>query len=156
MSEQITTASPTKRANPVATLLVAMLGAAVLVGIVWFVLGQSGGSREPEPVTAPTSSAPAPAQPSATPTPSASPTERPLLTADEFLTANLGRGYELRDDAGNSADLCSASRFVAPYNPDGGAPSGQTFDRETVEGLIRVTPVSNDAGGYTGLITADC
>lgn len=136
---------------PVLVLIAVLVGAAI-----WFALSQNS-APSAEPVPAATSAAPTqPPTPSSSPTPSATPTERPLLTADEFLTANLGRGYELRDDAGNPADLCSASRFVAPYNLDGGAPSGQTFDRETVEGLIRVTPVTNDAGGYTGLIAADC
>jgi len=35
---------------------------------------------------------------------------------EEALEANLGRGYELRDENGNPAELCEASRFVAPYN----------------------------------------
>lgn len=155
MSEPTESVEP-RRVKIPTWLAVGVLIAALVAGA-FFVFSQPERSVAPAPATS--SEAPAPTEPgapSATPTPSASPTERPLLTADEFLTANLGRGYELRDDAGNPADLCSASRFVAPYNLDGGAPSGQTFDRETVEGLIRVTPVSNDAGGYVGIITADC
>lgn len=157
MSEQIMTPSRTKRADPVATLLVAMLGVAILGGIVWFVLGQSGGSQEPEPMTAQTSSAPSPTPPSATPTPSASPTERPLLTADESLTAELGRGYELRDDRGNIVPLCEATRFDAAYNPYVGAPQpGNSFTLRTTEGPIDVTPYSNDVDGYRGVISASC
>lgn len=134
---------------PVLALIVLIVG-----GGIWLALSQNAA---PSAAPAPTESSVAqPSAPSDAPTPSASPTERPLLTADEFLTENLGRGYELRDDAGNPADLCSASRFVAPYNIEAGKPSGRTFDRETVEGLIRVTPVTNDSNGYTGLITADC
>lgn len=157
MSEQTTTPSPTKRANPVATLLVAMLGAAILGGIVWFVLGQSGDSGEQEPMSPPTSSASAPAQPSATHTPSASPTERPLPTADESLTAELGRGYELQDDRGNIVPLCEATRFVAAYNSHVGAPQpGNSSTLRTTEGPIDVTPYSNDVDGYRGVISASC
>ncbi|EXJ50757.1 hypothetical protein [Microbacterium sp. MRS-1] len=137
---------------PVLVLITLIVG-----GGIWLALSQNAG---PSAAPAPTESSAAPAltqtAPSTSPSPSASPTERPLLTADEFLTANLGRGYELRDDAGNPADLCSASRFIAPYNLDAGAPSGRTFDRETVEGFIRVTPVTNDSNGYFGIIDADC
>ncbi len=153
--------SETTEAEPrkvrIGLLPVLVLIALVVGGGIWLALSQNAGPSAP-PAPTENSAAPAPTQtaPSTAPVPSASPTERPLLTADEFLTENLGRGYELRDDAGNPADVCSASRFVAPYNLDAGAPSGRTFDRETVEGLIRVTPVSNDANGYTGLITADC
>lgn len=146
----------TPRKVRIGLLPVLVLIAVIVGGGIWFALSQNS-APSAEPVPAATSAAPTqPPMPSSSPTPSATPTERPLLTADKFLTANLGRGYELRDDAGNPADLCSASRFVAPYNLDGGAPSGLSFDRETVEGLIRVTPVTNDANGYTGLITADC
>lgn len=132
---------------------------AVIVGVaVWFALSQnSAPSAEPAPAV--TSASPTqPSRPSSSPTPSASPTERPLPTPDEALTASLGRGYELRDDEGNPADLCTASRFVAPYNINAGAPnpSGDGVSLWTTDGLIEIHPYQNDAGGYIGLITADC
>lgn len=137
---------------PVLALIVLIVG-----GGVWLLLSQNAGpSAAPAHTESPSASAPTQTAPSTSPSPSASPTQRPLPTADEFLTENLGRGYELRDDAGNPADLCSASRFVAPYNVNAGVASGRAYFGDTAGGLIRVTPVSNDAGGYVGIITADC
>jgi hypothetical protein len=80
---------------------------------------------------------------------------RPLLTPEEALEANLGRGYELRTENGASASLCEANRFIAPYNIDAGKPSGE-FYLDTTEGSIQVIPVTNDANGYSGVIVADC
>jgi hypothetical protein len=129
---------------------------AVIVGVaVWFALSpNSTPSAEPAPAV---TSAPSPTPPSATPTPSESPTERPLLTADESLTAELGRGYELRDDRGNTVPVCEATRFVAAYNPYVGAPQpGNSFTLRTTEGPIDITPYANDVDGYRGVISASC
>jgi hypothetical protein len=139
---------------PVLVLLALLVGAAI-----WFALSQNGGSAAPTPVASPSASAPAPA-PSASTSPSVSPTAVApvLLTPDEALTVNLGRGYELRDENGNPAELCDARRFVAPYNLDAGEPQpgDAGFSVETTEGLIEVMPYQNDADGYRGIFTAHC
>ena len=132
-----------------------LITAVVAVGI-WLALSQNRAPSTPEPVAVATSAAPTPTA-SASPSPSVSPTVRPAPTADEALTANLGRGYELRDENGNSVPLCEARRFVAPYNIDAGEPRpGASFSLDTAEGLIEVFPYQNDSRGYQGVITVHC
>lgn len=146
---------PARRAGS-AVVILAIL--AIVGAVIWFASLATGGSNSAAPAPVVSSETPAPTRtaPSTSLSPSASPTERPLRSADEILTANLGRGYELRDESGNPADLCSANRFVAPYNIEAGKPSGLTSQVDSREGVILLIPATNDAGGYTGVINVDC
>lgn len=156
MSEPTESVEP-RRVKIPTWLAVGVLIAALVAGA-FFMFSQPERSAAPAPATSSAALAPAqPSAPSSSPTPSASPTERPLLTADESLTAELGRGYELRDDRDNIVSLCEATRFVAAYNPYVGAPQpGNSFTLRTAEGPIDLTPYSNDVDGYRGVISASC
>ena len=146
----------TPRKVRIGLLPVLVLIAVIVGGGIWFALSQNSTPDAAAPAPVATSAAPV-ATPSATPSPSATPTQtaRPLPTPEEALTAELGRGYELKSD-GAPADLCSATFFIAPYNIDAGKPSGRAYLVETTEGSIQILPVTNDANGYSGSIIADC